>query len=150
MTLEEKINSDIKAAMLAREQEKLEAIRAIKAALLLEKTKENGSHSIDETTELNILQRLVKQRKESAELYRSGNRQAMAEKELLQASIIQSYLPKQMGREELTGEIRKIIESSGATGIKDMGKVMGIASGIFAGRADNKTISGIIKELLTG
>ena len=150
MSLEEKINGDIKAAMLAREQEKLEAIRAVKAALLLEKTKESGTGSVDETTELKILQKLVKQRRESAGLYRAGNREDLAKKELFEAEIIEKYLPQQMGPGELKEKIRQIITQTGALTIKDMGRVMGIASKEFAGKADNKMISEIVKQLLGG
>jgi uncharacterized protein YqeY len=149
MTLEEKINQDIKTTMLARDQEKLEAVRAVKAAILLEKTKEGGTGSVSEEAEMKILQKLVKQRKESAELYRAGNREDLAKKELFEASIIETYLPKQMGKEELTAKIKEIISRAEAKTIKDMGRVMGLASKELAGRADNKTVSEIVKRLLT-
>jgi len=149
MSLEAKINADIKSAMLAKESKKLEPLRAIKAALLLEKTKEGGQADIAEAAEIRILQRLVKQRKESAELYRSGNREEMADQEMFQASIIETYLPKQLSQEELTEKIRQIINQTGASGIQDLGKVMGAASRELAGKADNKTVSGIVKELLS-
>jgi uncharacterized protein YqeY len=149
MTLEEKINQDIKTTMLARDQEKLEAVRAVKAAILLEKTKEGGTGSVSEEAEMKILQKLVKQRKESAELYRAGNREDLAKKELFEASIIETYLPKQMGEEELTAKIKEIISRAEAKTIKDMGRVMGLASKELAGRADNKTVSEIVKRLLT-
>ena len=150
MSLEEKINSDIKTAMLAREQEKLEAIRAVKAALLLEKTKESGTGNIDETTELKILQKLVKQRRESAGLYSAGNREDLAKKELFEAGIIEKYLPQQMDSEELREKLKQIIAGTGASTIKDMGRVMGAASKELAGKADNKMISEIVKQLLGG
>jgi len=150
MSLEEKINSDIKAAMLAREQEKLEAIRAVKAAILLEKSKENGTGTVDEATELRLLQKLVKQRKESAEVYISGNREDLAKKEIFEASIIEAYLPQQLSQEEVEGKIGQIIAQTGALSMKDMGKVMGMANKEFAGRADNKMISEIVKRLLGG
>jgi uncharacterized protein YqeY len=149
MTLEEKINQDIKTTMLARDQEKLEAVHAVKAAILLEKTKEGGTGSVSEEAEMKILQKLVKQRKESAELYRAGNREDLAKKELFEASIIETYLPKQMGKEELTAKIKEIISRAEAKTIKDMGRVMGLASKELAGRADNKTVSEIVKRLLT-
>ena len=149
MTLEEKINQDIKTTMLARDQEKLEAVRAVKAAILLEKTKEGGTGSVSEEAEMKILQKLVKQRKESAELYRAGNREDLAKKELFEASIIETYLPKQMGEEELTAKIKEIISRAEAKTIKDMGRVIGLASKELAGRADNKTVSEIVKRLLT-
>lgn len=150
MNLEEKINNDIKAAMLSREQEKLEAIRAVKAAILLEKSKESGTGSMDEATEMKILQKLVKQRKESAEVYTAGKREDLAKNELFEASIIEKYLPQQMGQEEVTDIIQKIIITSGASSMKDMGRVMGLASKEFAGKADNKMISEILKRLLGG
>jgi uncharacterized protein len=150
MSLESKINEDIKVTMLARDSEKLEALRAIKAAILLEKTKEGGSGDIPEAVELKILQKLVKQRKESAEIYQSGNREDLSKKELFEAGIIETYLPKQISVEEVTGIIRKIIEQTAAVSIKDMGKVMGMASRELAGKADNKMISEVVKSLLTG
>lgn len=150
MNLEEKINNDIKTAMLSREQEKLEAIRAVKAAILLEKSKESGTGTIDEAAEMKILQKLVKQRKESAEVYSAGKREDLAIKELFEASIIEKYLPQQMSQEEVTDIIQKIITTSGASSMKDMGRVMGLASKEFAGKADNKMISDIVKRLLGG
>jgi uncharacterized protein YqeY len=150
MSLEEKINSDIKAAMLAREQEKLEAIRAVKAAILLEKSKESGTGAIEEGDELKILQKLVKQRKESAEVYTAGKREDLAKKEMFEASIIEAYLPKQLSSADVEEKIRQIIAQTGAVSMKDMGKVMGIAAKEFAGRADNKMISENVKRLLCG
>ncbi|MEI7981012.1 MAG: GatB/YqeY domain-containing protein [Bacteroidota bacterium] len=148
MSLELKINADIKASMLARNQEKLEALRAIKAALLLEKTKEGTTGEINEATELKILQKLVKQRRESAGIYKSANREDLAVKELSEASIIETFLPKQYSVEEVTLTITKIIEQTGATSVRDMGKVMGAASRELAGKADNKMISEIVKKIL--
>jgi len=148
MSLEEKINSDIKTAMLARAQEKLEAIRAIKAAILLEKAKESGTGGMDEAAELKILQKLVKQRKESAEVYTAGKREDLAKKELFEASIIEAYLPQQLSQDDVAAKIQQIIAQTGASSMKDMGKVMGMASKEFAGRADNKMISDIVKRLL--
>lgn len=150
MSLEEKINSDIKTAMLAREQEKLEALRAVKAAILLEKAKESGTGSVDEAAELKILQKLVKQRKESAEVYTAGKREDLAKKENFEAAIIETYLPSQLGQAEVEEKIRQIITTTGAASMKDMGRVMGMASKEFAGRADNKMISDIVKRLLGG
>ena len=149
MSLELKINDDIKAAMLARNAEKLEAIRAIKAALLLEKTKEGATGDVGEEIELKILQKLVKQRRESADIYSKANREDLASKELYDASIIETYLPQQMSEAEVTEVIKKIVVESGATSVKDMGKVMGAASKQLAGKADNKMISVIVKNLLT-
>ncbi len=148
MSLELKIGDDIKAAMLARDAKKLEALRAIKAALLLEKTKEGGGEAINEATELKILQKLVKQRRESAEIYGNANRADLAEKELFEASVIEKYLPSQLSEAEVTAIIRELIAKSGAASIKDMGKVMALASKELAGKADNKMISQIVKQLL--
>lgn len=149
MELEKKINEEIKKAMLAREQDKLEALRAIKAAILLEKTKEGGSGDIAEENELKILQKLVKQRRESADIYKGANREDLAIKERFEASVIETFLPAQLSIEEVTEKIRMIITLTGAMTIKDMGKVMGVASKELAGKADNKTISEIVKKLLT-
>lgn len=148
MTLEEQINADIKTAMLAREKEKLEALRAIKSAVLLEKTKE-GTSGVTQEAELKLLQRLVKQRKEAAEVYASQNRTELADSEIFQANIIEKYLPAQMGNDELADILKKIIAETGASSVKDMGKVMGIATKQLAGKADNKAISDIIKKLLS-
>ena len=149
MSLEVKINNDIKAAMLAKDKKKLEAIRAIKSAILLEKTGKNTSGGeITEDVELKLLQRLVKQRKESAEIYKSKDRLELAKEEEFQALVIEKYLPEQINEDELTNIIKKIIENTGASGIKDMGKVMGMAIKEAAGRADNKIISVITKKLL--
>jgi len=151
MELEKLINDDIKQAMLARDKEKLEALRAIKAALLLEKTgKDASSGEIPESVELKMLQKLVKQRKESALIYVEQGRQDLADQELFQSAIIEKYLPAQMSEEEVKAIISAIIIRVGAKEPKDMGKVMGAASKELAGKADNKTISGIIKSILEG
>jgi uncharacterized protein YqeY len=148
MSLELKINEDIKAAMLARDAKKLEALRAVKAALLLEKTKEGNSGDISEETEMKILQKLVKQRRESADIYLNAKREDLAQNELYDASIIETYLPQQLSEADVTEMIKKIIIKTGATSIKDMGKVMGASTRELAGKADNKMISGIVKNLL--
>jgi len=148
MSLETKINEDIKGAMLARDAKKLEALRAVKAALLLEKTREGSTGEVSVEEELKILQKLVKQRKESAEIYENANRKDLADKELFDAAIIETYLPQQLSEEEVTGIIKNLISQMGATSIKDMGKVMGVASRELAGKADNKMISVIVKSLL--
>jgi uncharacterized protein YqeY len=149
MSLAEIINDDIKKTMLARDSRKLEALRAIKAALLIAKTgKDAGSGEIPEDIELQLLQRLVKQRKESAEIYISQNRPDLAEDEQFQSAIIEAYLPEQMSPDELRNIIKTIIGQVGASSIKDMGKVMGLASKQLAGKADNKAISLVIKDLL--
>lgn len=151
MELEKLINDDIKQAMLARDKEKLEALRAIKAALLLEKTgKDASSGEIPESVELKMLQKLVKQRKESALIYIEQGRQDLADQELFQSAIIEKYLPAQMSEEEVKAIISAIITRVGAKEPKDLGKVMGAATKELAGKADNKTISGIIKSILEG
>ncbi len=149
MSLQEKIDADIKAAMLAREKEKLEALRAVKAAILLAATEKGAPQETDEAAEIKLLQRLVKQRKEAAEVYLSQNRKDLADVENFQASVIQQYLPQQMGEQELESIIREIITETGAQEVKDLGKVMGAASKRLAGKADNKTISEIARKLLT-
>lgn len=148
MRLEEKIQQDIKAAMLAKEREKLESLRAIKAAILLAKTAD-GSESVADDALVKIIQKLVKQRKETAVIYKEQNRPELAEKELIEASYMEVYLPKQLSEEELTAEIKKIIAEVGATSAKEMGKVMGVASKALAGKADGRAISTIVKSLLS-
>lgn len=150
MSLEQQINDDIKSAMLARDPGKLDALRAIKSALLLEKTKEGTTGEIPETVELALLRKLVKQRKESAEIYKAQNRLDLAGPELFQAEIIEKYLPKSLSEEEVTVKVKEIITQTGASSIKDMGKVMGAASKALAGQADNRVVSEIVKRLLGG
>jgi len=151
MSLEEKIMADIKAAMLAKDSKKLEALRAVKAALMLEKTRGGASTGvISHEEEIRLLQKLVKQRKESAEIFRSQHRTDLAEAEEFQSSVIETYLPQQLSTEEVKKIVAGIIETSGAQSIKDMGRVMGEASKQLAGKADNKTIATIVKELLAG
>lgn len=147
MSLEVRIQDEIKAAMLAREKVRLEALRAIKAAILLEKTSD-GSETISDDAVLKIIMKLVKQRKESAELYRSQNRADLAENELAEASFMEVFLPRQLSEEELESELAKVIEQVGAKGPQDMGKVMGVATRQLAGRADGKAISMAVKKLL--
>ena len=144
----EKINNDIKAAMLAKESRKLEALRAVKAALLLEMTKGTDSKVISEENENRLLQKLVKQRKEAGEIYKSKNRMDLADEEFYQATVIEAYLPEQMDPEKVRQIISAIITTSGATGMQDMGKVMAIASKQLSGKADNKLIASLVKEQL--
>lgn len=148
MDLEKRIGDDMKAAMLARDSEKLEAIRAIKAAILLEKTKEGATGELQEEAGLKILQKLVKQRKESGDIYKNAGREDLAKKEFFEASIIETYLPRQLSEAEITARILQIIAETGAASIKEMGKVMGLATKEFAGRADNKLIAEIIRKNL--
>jgi uncharacterized protein YqeY len=150
MSLEIQINSDIKTAMLAKDKKTLEALRAVKAGLLLIKTGGDiHSEEIPESVEMQLLQKLVKQRKESAGIYTAQNRADLADDELFQAEIIEKYLPKQISEEEIKILIQELIHKNGASSIKDMGRIMGLASKELAGKADNKTISLIVKELLS-
>jgi uncharacterized protein len=149
MELENKINADIKQAMIAKESRKLEALRAIKASLLLAKTsKEAAGGELPEEAGLKLLQKLIKQRQESADIYKSNGRNDLAEQELFQAGVIENYLPKQLDEEEIRAGVAKIISETGASGPKDMGKVMGAASKVFAGKADNKVVADLVKKLL--
>jgi len=150
MELEILINNDIKQAMMAKDRRKLNALRAIKAELLLLKTgKDTSSMEIPESLEIKILQKLVKQRKESALLYSEQNRPELVEEEEYQAAIIEAYLPKQLSEAEVEAIVKQIVADTGATGMKDMGRVMGEASKKLAGQADNKTISMLVKKLLS-
>lgn len=150
MELEKLINDDIKQAMLTKDKDKLEALRSIKAALLLEKTgKDVTSGIIPESVELKMLQRLVKQRRESADIYRSKGRTELAEAEDFQAAIIEKYLPAQMSNDEVEAIVKQIITETGASSMKDMGKVIAAAGKAVAGQADNKTIADMVKKCLT-
>jgi uncharacterized protein YqeY len=148
MSLEIKINEDIKTAMLAREKDKLEALRAVKSAVLMAKTEKTGG-AIDEDTEIKMLQKMVKQRKEAAEIYLSQSRQDMADAELFQASVIEAYLPTQLSAAEIEVALKEIIAETGATSAKEMGKVMGLASQRLSGKADGKLIAQLVKEMLS-
>ncbi len=148
MSLFEQINQDIKKAMLNKEKEKLEALRAIKAAFLLAKT-EKGNSDLTPEKEIEIVRKLVKQRKDSAELYKQNGRQDLADQELFQAQVIEQYLPTQISDDELKDGIKKIIEDTGASSMKDMGKVMGLATKAFAGKADNKRIADMVRQMLS-
>lgn len=148
MSLEKSINNDIKAAMLTKDKRTLEALRAVKAAILLAKTDKGASGNIAEDVEIRILQKLVKQRKESAELYKSQGRDDLTAEELFQVSVIEKYLPEQMSEEEIKKVVDEIISETGASSMKDMGRVMGMTTKKLAGKADNKLIASIVKELL--
>jgi uncharacterized protein YqeY len=148
MNLTDQINTDIKTAMKAREKEKLEALRAIKSALLLEATK-GGDSNVSDEAGLKILQKLQKQRMDAYQIYVEQNRADLADDEKRQADVIAAYLPQQMTREELEPEIESIVDEVGASGMKDMGKVMGMASKKFAGKAPGKLIADTVKDVLT-
>ncbi|MDE5423293.1 GatB/YqeY domain-containing protein [Ancylomarina sp. DW003] len=147
MTLLEQINSDMKAAMKAKDKEKLQAIRAVKTAFTLEMTK-TGSTEIADADALKIVQKLAKQRKDSADTFIAGGRQELADIELKEMSFIEVYLPAKISDEELTEVIKGLVEKTGASSMKDMGKVVGMASKELAGRADGKTIADKVKSLL--
>ena len=146
MGIEEKINADIKAAMLAKNAARLEALRAIKSAILLLKTSPEG---LTEESAAKAMQKEVKKRRETAEIYKQQNRNDLGDVEIFQASVIEEYLPKQMGEAELRSSIQNLISELGASSPADMGKVMGTASKKYAGQADGKMISTIVKELLS-
>ncbi|MCF6366533.1 MAG: GatB/YqeY domain-containing protein [Bacteroidales bacterium] len=149
MELFEKINADIISAMKSKEKEKLAALRAIKAQLLLIKTSGSGNDKISEEEGITLLQKMVKQRKDAAEIYKSQNREDLYKTEMAEVSYIQPYLPEQMSEEELSSSIKIIIDNLGATSMKDMGKVMGIASKELAGKTEGKLIAAKVKELLS-
>jgi hypothetical protein len=149
MTLEQQIQEDIKAAMKAKDAVAMAATRAIKGEILLFKT---SGAAVDEVTDgdvLKMIQKLIKQRKESAEQYAAAGRQELADNELAEAAVMEKYLPKQLSAEEVRAKVQEIISQIGATSIKDMGKVMGAANNALAGLSDGRTISGIVKELLS-
>jgi uncharacterized protein YqeY len=145
MGIEEKINADVKASMLAKDAQRLEAVRALKSVVLLLKTSPEG---LTEENALKAIQKEYKKRKETAELYIQQNRQDLADVELAQAKVMEDYLPKQLTEDELKDIIKKAITEVGASGPADMGKVMGAANKIVAGRADGKLVSALVKELL--
>jgi len=148
MRVSERIDADIKAAMLAREKDKLEALRAIKAAILLARTEKGGSDTISDETEVKILRKLLSQREEAAAIYKQQNREDLWKKEVAESGFISAYLPAMMSEEEVTAVVRKIISESGASSAAEFGKVMGMASKALAGKADNKIISAKIREIL--
>jgi uncharacterized protein YqeY len=149
MSLEQQIMTDLKTAMLAKDEKALRGLRAIKAAILLAKTSEGAGGTLNEEDEIKLLQKLVKQRKDSLEIYQQQNRADLAKKEEEEIAVIEKFLPKQLAADELELEIKKIIAETGATSPADMGKVMGVATKKLASKADGKTISAAVKELLS-
>ena len=145
--LEEKIQQDIKAAMLAKDSVALASVRGIKAAILLAKTSE-GAKELDDAAIVKIIQKLVKQRKESAEIYTQQNRPELAQNELAEAAVMERYLPKQLSEAEIEDKVKEIIAQTGATSMADMGKVMGVATKALAGQADGKVISALVRKNL--
>ena len=149
MSLLEIIDNNIKSAMKSKDSVTLESLRAVKSAILLFKTQSGSSNDMTSEDEIKILQKLVKQRKESADIYKNQNRPELSEVELNQASVIESFLPKQMSRDEVSEVISQIITKLGATTMKEMGKVMGLASKELSGKSDGKTISEIVRKKLS-
>jgi len=148
MSLEEKVMAQLKTAMLAKDEKALRGLRAIKAAILLAKTSEGAGGQLAEQDEIKLLQKLVKQRKDSLEIYQQQKRADLAQKEEEEIEIIEHFLPKQLSGEELQLEVKKIIAEVGASTSADTGKVMAAATKKLAGKADGKTISAIVRQLL--
>jgi uncharacterized protein YqeY len=148
MSLQKEVMEKMKEAMKSKDTTALEALRALKSAFLLANTSGSGVE-LTESDEIKIVQKLVKQRKDSAAIFKEQGREDLAEPELAQSAVLEKFLPAQMSEEEITAVIEKIIADTGASGMKDMGKVMGIASKQLAGKADGKTISGIVKSSLS-
>jgi uncharacterized protein YqeY len=149
MSLETIINDQLKQAMLAKDEKSLRSLRAIKAAILLAKTSEGANGEIKPEEEIKMLQKLVKQRKDSLDIFRTQNREDLAKKEEEEIEVIEKFLPKQLSAEELGAIIGKIISETGASSPADLGKVMGIATKQLAGKADGKAISAIVKDILS-
>ena len=149
MSLEQKVMAEMKPAMLAQDEKALRGLRAIKAAIILAKTAEGAGGVVKEEDEIKLLQKLVKQRKDSLDIFRQQGREDLAQKEQDEIEVIEKFLPKQLTGEELKAAIQQIISETGATSPADMGKVMGAATKALAGKADGKTISAIVKELLS-
>jgi len=148
MNLEQKIMAELKTAMLAKDEKALRSLRAVKAAILLAKTAEGGSGELKEEEEIKLLQKLVKQRKDSLEIFMQQNRPDLAQKEQEELDVIEKFLPKQMSADELREALSAIITQTGAQSPADLGKVMGVASKQLAGKADGKAISTMVKEML--
>lgn len=149
MTLEQQIQEDIKAAMKAKDSVAMNAVRAVKGEILLFKTAEGGSREVTDEDVLKMIRKLVKQRRESAEQYVAAGRKELADNELAEAAVIEKYLPKQLSEAEVEAKVKEMIAALGATSLKEMGKVMGAANAALAGQADGKTISGIVRKLLS-
>jgi uncharacterized protein YqeY len=148
MSLINQIDQDIKQAMLARQAARLRGLRAIKSALLLARTEKGAAEELTAEAEIKVLQKLVKQRKESADIYKAQNRDDLYQVEMEEMQVIEPYLPKQMTRFEVEGYLQELISRVGATSVSDMGKIMGIANKELAGQADGRTISEVVKQLL--
>ena len=149
MSLKSQIEADIKKAMLAKQKDELKALRAIKSMILMAETEKGSAGKISEDAEMKMLMKAVKQRKDSAAIYKEQGRDDLYEVEMAEVEVIGKYLPQPLSADELRKELSTLIEQSGASGPKDMGKVMGLANKALAGRADGKTISMIVKEMLS-
>lgn len=149
MSLKEQIDADIKKAMLGKNKDELRALRGIKSMILLAETEKGSGGKLDKAVEMQLLTKAAKQRRESLEIYRTQGRDDLARVEEDELKIIERYMPEQMSEEELNAEIRKIIEQTGAKGIAEMGKVMGIATKTLAGKAEGKAIAETVKKILT-
>jgi len=149
MSLEQKVMEELKQAMRDKNEAALRTLRAIKAAILIEKTSEGASDTMTEAAETKMLQKLAKQRRDSLEIFEKQNREDLALKEREELAIIERFLPAQMSQEELTKEVKAIMDQVGAKSPADMGKVMGVASKQLAGKADGKAISETVKQLLS-
>lgn len=149
MSLKVKIDQDIKDAMRAKDQDSLRTLRSIKSMILLAETEKGGSREMSEADEMKLLTKAAKQRKESLETFRAQGREDLAQKEQSELDIINRYLPQPLSEEALTAELERIIKEEGATGMQDIGKVMGKATAQLAGRADGKQISQKVKQLLS-
>jgi hypothetical protein len=148
MSLQQEVMEQMKTAMKARDSVALESLRAIKSAILLAQTEKSAGSALKEEDEIKLLQKLVKQRKDSAAIYTEQGREDLAGPELAQLAVIEKFLPAQLSEAEITTEVEKVIAQTGAEGMKDMGKVMGMVTGKLAGRADGKTISNIVRSRL--
>ena len=149
MALEQQIQKDIMAAIKAHDYERTNAVRAIKSAILLAKTAEGGKKELEDADVIKLIQKLIKQRKEAAEQYVAAGRQELADNELAEMKILEEYVPRQMTPEEVEEKVREIIARVGASAPSDMGRVMGVATREMAGLADGRTISGIVRQLLS-
>jgi uncharacterized protein YqeY len=148
MSLETTINEQLKKAMLAKDEKGLRGLRAIKSAILLAKTAEGGAAGLSEEAEIKMLQKLVKQRKDSIEVFEKQGREDLASKEKEEVEVIEQFLPKQMSPEEIKTAVAEVIKESGLSGMSALGQIMGLATKKLAGKADGKTISAVVKELL--
>jgi len=149
MSLKENINTQVKEAMKAKDQDRLRTLRAVKSAILLAETESGAKEELTDDDEMKILMKLAKQRKDSASMYKEQNRNDLYETEMIELKILEEFLPKQLSEEELIEKLKEIITTVGASSPKDMGKVMGNATKKLAGLADGKVISTKVKELLS-